>query len=72
MFQMGGEHWKAWNEAMKPALLETQSKGGPEDGSWDPAKAAGCDNGRVMSTALSILCLEVYYRYLPIYKDQNR
>ncbi|MCW8133034.1 MAG: zf-HC2 domain-containing protein [Planctomycetota bacterium] len=70
MFQKGGEHWKAWNEAMKPALLDTQRKGGPEDGSWDPAAGSGSDDDRVMSTALAILSLEVYYRYLPLYRDK--
>lgn len=67
MFQVGGDHWKVWNDAMKKVLLEGQVKGGKEDGSWDPERAA-CRGGRVMSTALAILCLEVYYRYLPIYR----
>ena len=39
-----------------------QVKGGNDDGSWDPA-GSGSDDGRVMSTALCILCMEVYYRY---------
>lgn len=69
MFQKGGEHWKSWNEAMKPALTESQRKGGAEDGSWDPI-SAGSDDSRVMSTALAILSLEVYYRYLPLYRDK--
>ncbi|MCZ7646086.1 MAG: terpene cyclase/mutase family protein [Planctomycetota bacterium] len=68
MFQAGGEHWKLWNEAMKGALLPGQRKGGPEDGSWDPT-GAGADEGRVMSTALAVMCLEVYYRYMPLYRD---
>ena len=51
---------------MKPALIEGQVKGGADDGSWDPKGAA--HSGRVMSTALAVLCLEVYYRYLPLYK----
>ena len=72
-FQQGGEIWKKWNEAMKKTLLENQIKdGSPNDGSWEPngkwvSKQRG--GGRVMSTALGAMCLEVYYRYLPLYKE---
>ncbi|MBE7463165.1 MAG: terpene cyclase/mutase family protein [Planctomycetes bacterium] len=67
MFQAGGEHWKLWNDGMKGALLPGQRVGGAEDGSWDPV-GAGTDDSRVMSTALAVMCLEVYYRYMPLYK----
>jgi len=45
-------------------------------GSWDPNKptkdAWGEPGGRLMMTSLSCLTLEVYYRYLPLYKlDQD-
>jgi hypothetical protein len=63
MFQMGGEDWKAWNAAMKKAILEHQRRDGDERGSWDPAGAWGKDGGRVYMTAIGALCLEVYYRY---------
>ncbi|MFH0939035.1 MAG: hypothetical protein V1899_07125 [Planctomycetota bacterium] len=63
MFQKGGDHWKVWNEAMKKALTESQCKGGKDDGSWNPQGRYIDDGSRVMSTALCILCLEVYYRY---------
>lgn len=69
MFQTGGDHWKAWNEAMKPTLLNSQRRDGDYDGSWDPVPGAGINAaGRVMSTALGAMCLEVYYRYLPVYR----
>jgi hypothetical protein len=73
-FQQGGEVWKKWNGALKPVLLQTQRRGGDEDGSWDPEKTPGSGNnwgecwGRVGQTALSAMCLEVYYRYLPMYR----
>ena len=38
------------------------------DGSWDPLDREGKKAGRACSTAMSCLCLEVYYRYLPMYK----
>ncbi|MBE7464085.1 MAG: hypothetical protein HS116_11445 [Planctomycetes bacterium] len=71
MFQKGGEHWKLWNESMKAALLPTQRKDGDFDGSWNPLFSEPQGHiygGRVMSTALGALCLEVYYRYMPIHR----
>ena len=55
------EAWDAWNHALTTALLTTQQG----DGSWDVNTAWGGCGGRVYTTALSALCLEVYYRYNP-------
>ncbi|MBI3831767.1 MAG: terpene cyclase/mutase family protein [Planctomycetes bacterium] len=71
-FQQQGDVWKEWNTAMKKALLDNQRKGGDEDGSWDPVGAYSEYWGRVGQTALACLCLEVYYRYLPMYKPSDR
>jgi hypothetical protein len=68
MFQVGGNHWKTWNKALKETLLTNQRKGGDEDGSWDFDAGWGPTGGRVYSTALGALCLEVYYRYMPLYR----
>ena len=65
-FQQQGELWKKWNLAMKKILVLRQKPGDPEKlgGSWDPsAKHVGEHGGRVMSTAIYCLCLEVYFRY---------
>jgi len=67
MFQMGGEPWKQWNAALKKTLLPNQRKGGDADGSWDPTSGWAPVGGRVYSTAVGALILEVYYRYLPMY-----
>jgi hypothetical protein len=74
MFQMGGTYWPKWNKALKKTLLPNQCKGGPmdgsaddKDGSWDPLGRQTLYGGRVYSTAVGALCLEVYYRYLPMY-----
>ena len=67
-FQQGGEIWKKWKEAMIPTLRDNQRHDGDEDGSWDPAGAFGDRWGRVGSTALGCLCVEVYYRYMPMYE----
>jgi hypothetical protein len=66
MFQMGGNYWKQWNEALKKTLCDLQRKGGCEDGSWEPISRRGSRAGRVYSTAVNCLSLEVYYRYLPV------
>ncbi|MBE7462640.1 MAG: zf-HC2 domain-containing protein [Planctomycetes bacterium] len=69
IFQAGGERWKLWNEALQEALLPHQVKdGGPKDGSWDPNAGYAKLWGRVGETAFSVLCLEVFYRYLPMYR----
>jgi hypothetical protein len=67
MFQMGGDHWRKWNTALKKTLLPNQRKGGDEDGSWDCRMGWGPTGGRVYTTAINALSLEVYYRYLPMY-----
>ncbi len=68
MFQVGDDAWAQWNPQMKEALLTQQRQGGCSDGSWDvPNNQWARFGGRVYVTALNILMLEVYYRYLPLY-----
>ena len=65
MFQVGGSRWRKWDKAMKrTAVLNQFPKGsGARTGSWDPLGRGGTERGRVGSTALMVLTLEVYYRY---------
>ncbi|HTU27508.1 MAG TPA: hypothetical protein VMF30_19015 [Pirellulales bacterium] len=67
MYQLQGEHWKQWNEALQNTLVGTQRSEGALAGSWDPDPVWGTCGGRAYSTALGTLCLEVYYRYLPLH-----
>lgn len=53
--------WGDWNHALTTTLLTTQQ----DDGSWSEATVWGGYGGRVYTTALSAMCLEVYYRYSP-------
>jgi hypothetical protein len=69
MYQLQGIYWTRWNDALRSALLSSQIKDGSEAGSWDPDGVWGGYGGRVYSTALSTLCLEIYYRYLPLYRE---
>jgi len=71
MFQMGGDWWKQWNASLRDMLIrnQTRTQGDPGlDGSWEPIGNGGKCAGRAYSTAMACLCLEVYYRYLPLYK----
>ena len=68
MYQHGGVQWRQWNEALRDSLVSEQRTRGHEAGSWDPKPPWGPYGGRIFSTALSTLCLEVYYRFLPLYQ----
>lgn len=66
LHQVGGPTWKAWDAAMKPAIVDSQRRDGDYcgyKGSWDPIDPWGGDGGRVYSTAVNAMCLQVYYRY---------
>ncbi len=69
---VSGPEWDAWNRQMRRILVETQVKTGCAAGSWDPDRPTGDRwgplGGRLMLTSLSALTLEIYYRYLPLYK----
>jgi hypothetical protein len=73
MHNMPGYEWDQWNRVMRRLLVETQCRDGScANGSWDPAGDTwGKAGGRIMSTALSVLTLEIYYRYLPLFKADN-
>jgi hypothetical protein len=71
MYQVGGNDWELWNTEMKKALLSTQVMSGPEIGSWAPDCMWGGYGGRVYSTALSTLNLQVYYRYMPKHRSAS-
>lgn len=59
--------WDAWNHALTTALIATQES----DGSWDANTVWGGYGGKVYTTSLSALCLEVYYRYNPSTDDRE-
>jgi len=67
MFQHQGPIWELWNKQMKKTLLKIQVRKGDHAGSWEPKGQWANQGGRVMTTAMSTLSLEVYYRYLPMY-----
>ena len=55
---------------MKKTLCDNQRKGGDEDGSWDPkVDRWGFAGGRVYTTAINVLTLEIYYRYAKVFGE---
>ncbi len=56
--------WLAWEARMADAIAAHQHLDGERRGSWDPELGPwGHVGGRVYSTAILTLALEVYYRY---------
>jgi prenyltransferase beta subunit len=68
MYQYGGAGWQSWNEAVREILVSEQQTTGEFAGSWEPIGPWAKYGGRIYATALSTLCLEVYYRFLPLYQ----
>ncbi len=72
-FHAGGPQWDRWNAQLQATLVSMQRRdGGPLDGSWDPDPVWGGHGGRVYSTALSAMTLEVYYRHQPLHERGRR
>ncbi len=75
LHNMANQDWDTWNRKVRKVLVNSQEHEGCAIGSWNPDKptrdAWGPMGGRLMTTSFSCLTLEVYYRYLPIYKDDS-
>jgi hypothetical protein len=65
-FHVGGEAWSEWSQALRAAVLPSQRRDGDPKttrGSWDPIDPWSDAGGRVYSTALMTLCLEIADRH---------
>jgi hypothetical protein len=68
----GGSDWTKWNDVLRDYLVDTQVKNGDASGSWKPTGDRGAAmGGRLYQTCLSVMTLEVYYRYLPLYQSET-
>ena len=74
MFQLGGEPWETWNEAIKTAVLDHQHtlEAECQYGSWDPLDPWSDAGGRIYATALNCLSMEVYYRYPRVFGASSK
>lgn len=79
LHNMQNKDWQRWNVTVREGLIKMQVGGiGCDRGSWDPFNpvpdrwATGFHaGGRLYLTSLSLLTLEVYYRYLPLYRTTD-
>jgi len=71
MHHRGGTEWEKWNRHMREYLIATQARQGHESGSWYFAERYGDVGGRLYNTAMAVMTLEVYYRYMPLYKEKS-
>ncbi|MGE0760495.1 MAG: hypothetical protein AB7O38_26010 [Pirellulaceae bacterium] len=62
--------WSKWNQQLRDELIATQAATGHERGSWFFRDKHGSVGGRLYTTAMCAMILEVYYRYMPLYGDE--
>lgn len=55
--------WSQWNDKLKRSLVSSQVADGSNSGSWSPNTVWGGYGGRVYTTSMAAMCLEVYYRF---------
>jgi hypothetical protein len=69
LHHLEGPNFDLWNHRMREHLIRTQEKSGHRTGSWNPEGVDhGARGGRMYSTGMALLTLEVYYRHLPMYR----
>jgi hypothetical protein len=75
MHNFNDADWDAWNRRLRKVLIDSQATQGCATGSWDPehpsADFYGQQGGRLMTTALNTLTLEVFYRYMPLFQTDT-
>jgi hypothetical protein len=69
LHHVGGSRWEKWNPRLRDYLVGTQAREGHEAGSWYFSEPHSTPGGRLYTTAMATMTLEVYYRYMPLYKE---
>ncbi len=57
---------------MREFLIRSQSQSGHEAGSWYFEDTFAQEGGRLYTTAMSCMTLEVYYRFSPLYQQADK
>lgn len=71
LYHVGQPFWESWNAPMREHLIRTQARTGHEAGSWYFEDTSGREGGRLYTTAMSAMTLEVYYRFAPLYQQKD-
>ncbi len=74
LYHYDGPLWDDWNAKTRDLLVSQQVRQGHASGSWYTAGGQDEHNevgGRLYCTAMATLTLEVYYRHLPLYRQQK-
>jgi hypothetical protein len=73
LHHLEGPDFDLWNHRMREHLIRTQEKQYHQTGSWNPEGTSwGHRGGRLYSTSLALMTLQVYYRHLPMYRPVLR
>lgn len=60
--------WDRWNTKLRDHLVASQAQDGHERGSWHFKDKWGDVGGRLYTTAMCAMMLEIYSRYMPLYE----
>jgi len=63
--------WDRWHKPLRDHLVRTQATTGHEKGSWHFKDHHGDVGGRLYTTAMAAMILEVYYRHIPLYQNRD-
>ena len=66
-----GPRWTRWNARMRDFLVDSQDRRGHQAGSWFFEDQHGSVGGRLYTTAVCAMILEVYYRHMPLYERRT-
>ncbi|MEX2212875.1 MAG: hypothetical protein WD768_02025 [Phycisphaeraceae bacterium] len=69
--QINDGNWEKWNQVMRENLIKLQKKDGKDDGCFPMQFRWDDSGGTIYTTSMAALTLEVYYRYLPMYKGEK-
>ncbi len=73
LHHMEGTDFDLWNHRMREHLIHTQQKTGHRAGSWNPEGSDwGKRGGRLYTTSMALMSLQVYYRHLPMFRPVIR
>ncbi|QDV22778.1 prenyltransferase/squalene oxidase repeat-containing protein [Aureliella helgolandensis] len=72
LFHVGDPFWERWNPRVRDYLVRSQANYGHEAGSWYFDNPYGKEGGRLYTTAMCAMTLEVYYRFSPLYQQSDQ